>query len=128
MARNERDASPERFSPVRPSHEIERIPTASSTRPIHQRALELRETLLCVECLHNETWKDTQQFLVGYKQRNRSMQAQLDGASLARVEIAGSLFQKWGLESHIHPFYQHRKTMWLSLLALTILSMRRIGQ
>jgi DHA1 family multidrug resistance protein-like MFS transporter len=35
MARNERDASPERFSspssPVRPSHEIERIPTASST-------------------------------------------------------------------------------------------------
>jgi hypothetical protein len=97
-------------------------------RPIHQRALEPRETLLCVECLHNETWKDTQQFLVGYKQRNRSMQAQLDGALLARVEIAGGLFQKWGLESHIHPFYQHRRTMWLNLLALTILSMRRIGQ
>ncbi|PMD65997.1 MFS multidrug transporter-like protein [Hyaloscypha bicolor E] len=31
MERNERDASPERFSAVRPSHEIERIATASST-------------------------------------------------------------------------------------------------
>ncbi|KAE9375580.1 MFS multidrug transporter-like protein [Stipitochalara longipes BDJ] len=31
MVRNERDASPERFSAVRPSHEIERIATASST-------------------------------------------------------------------------------------------------
>ncbi|KAN0112817.1 MFS multidrug transporter-like protein [Hyaloscypha variabilis] len=43
MVRNERDASPERFSVVRPSHEIERIATASSTSTDSSGSVARRE-------------------------------------------------------------------------------------
>ena len=92
-----------------------------------QKVLQFGEKSACAECPHNETWNVTLQFSAVFRLQRVNMQELLDEPQLLRVETQGELFLRWGWESHILHFCQHKKNTWLSSRDLTIHYTPRIG-